>query len=214
MADELTSAPFAPATPNEPGQSQASPTAAPQQSPVVEQGQQTPSAPSKVNLYELPEFKEYQRTISKTMTDLQRKLQEQEQRQHDAVMAQMSPEQKLAYQLRLKDQELTQYRQTLEQQQIAQQRAADIDRLATWSGAPANIFEAAETYDDAVRLAFEYARQNTPAAREAAQQRQEANRVDLGVGGALAPEERKKAEAKAALDRGDSRAYFKMLLED
>lgn len=211
MADELTSQQTAPVTPNEPGQSQASAPVAPQQSPA-EQGQQTPQ--KSVNLYELPEFKEYQRQVSRTMTDMQRKLQEQEQRQHEAVMAGLSPEQKLAYQLQLKDREIQQYRQTFEQQQIDSQRAADIRNLSQWSGAPESVFAAAGSYDEAVRLAMEYARQNSPGAVAAQQQRLEANRVDLGVGKVLAPVDQKSAEAKVALDRGDTRAYFRMLLED
>lgn len=213
MADELTSVPVAPATPNEPGQSQASVPVAPQQSPSGEPGQQV-SEKKPVNLHELPEFRAYQSSVDKKLTALQQQLEAERRRQQEVTMAQMSPEQRTQYQLQLKDQEIAQYRQTLEQQQIAQQRAADIMRLSQWSGAPANIFEAAETYDDAVRLAMEYARQQSPQAQAAQQQRLEANRVDLGYSGPMTEADRRKAEAKAALDKGDSRAYFKLLLGD
>jgi hypothetical protein len=213
MADELTSQPIAPATPNEPGQSQASAPVAPQQSPGTEPGQQAPGK-SSVNLYELPEFKAYQQQVSRTMSDMQRKLQEQEQRQHEAVMASMSPEQKVEYQLRLKDQRIQQYETTFARIEEEKQRQKDIEELSRSSGAPTSIFAAATSYEEAVKLALEYARQNSPQAQAVQQQRLEANRVDLGTGGASTPEDRKRSAMRDELAKGNALAYYKMLLED
>jgi hypothetical protein len=214
MADELTSVPVAPAPSNEPGQAQASTPVAPQQTPSAEPGTQVSAEKKPVNLHEIPEFRKYQSEQDRKFAELQRQLQEQSRRQHEATMAQLSPEQRAQYQLQLKDQEINRLNMTLEQREIAERRAADIQRLSTLSGTPASVLEQADTYDQAVELALEYARQQTPQAQAAQQQRAEANRVDLGFGGAMTDADRRRAEQKAALDRGDSRAYFKLLLGD
>lgn len=211
MADELNSGQDAfGTTPNEPGDQTSAPVT-PQQSPV-EPGGQVSAEPKPVNLYELPEFKQYQSATDRRMAELQQKLAEQERRQHEAAMAQMTPEQRNQYQLQLAQQEIQQYRQTFQQMQEQQQRARDIAELSRLSGAPAKVFEAAETYEQATMLALEYARQNSPEALAARQQRQEANRVDLGSGAAVTADDRKLQAAREALRQGDSIAYFRELL--
>ncbi len=209
MADLLTSpAEVAPVTPNEPG-AQTSQTEAPQQTP--EQGTQTPT---KVNLQEFPEFREYQRQIGRTMTDLQQRAQALEQQQREAAMAQMTPEQRTQYQLQWQAQQIQNYQLELQRREQDVQRQKDIAELSRRSGAPASVFEAAETFEEATMLALEYARQHSPQALAQQAERQEANRVDLGTGTAVTAGDRKLQEARAALAQGDSRAYFRMLLED
>lgn len=212
MADELNSGQGAfGATPNEPGDQTSAPVT-PQQSPV-EQGGQASAEKQPVNLYELPEFKQYQSQTDRRMAELQQKLAEQERRQHEAAMAQMSPEQRTQYQLQLAQQQIQQYHAQFQTIQEQQQRAKDIAELSKLSGAPAKVFEAAENYEQATRLALEYARTHSPEALAAQQQRQEANRVDLGAGTSHTADERKVADARAALARGDAMTFYKSFFE-
>ena len=212
MADELNSGQGAfGTTPNEPG-GQTSAPATPQQSPV-EPGGQASAETKSVNLYELPEFKQYQSQQDRRLAQLQQKLAEQEQRQHEATMAQMSPEQRTQYQLQLAQQQIQQYHQRFQSLQEQEQRNKDIAELAKLSGAPAEVFSAAETYDQATRLALEYARTHSPATLAAQQQRQEANRVDLGSGTAHTVDERKVVAAREALARGDAMTFYKSFFE-
>jgi len=212
MADELNSGPGAfGTTPNEPG-GQTSAPATPQQSPV-EPGGQASAETKSVNLYELPEFKQYQSQQDRRLAQLQQKLAEQEQRQHEATMAQMSPEQRTQYQLQLAQQQIQNYHQQFQSIQEQKQRERDIAELAKLSGAPAEVFSAAETYDQATRLALEYARTHSPATLAAQQQRSEANRVDLGSGSAHTTDERKVIAAREALARGDAMTFYKSFFE-
>lgn len=212
MADELNSGQGAfGTTPNEPG-GQTSAPATPQQSPV-EPGGQASAETKSVNLYELPEFKQYQSQQDRRLAQLQQKLAEQEQRQHEATMAQMSPEQRTQYQLQLAQQQIQNYHQQFQSIQEQKQRERDIAELAKLSGAPAEVFSAAETYDQATRLALEYARTHSPATLAAQQQRSEANRVDLGSGTAHTVDERKVIAAREALARGDAMTFYKSFFE-
>lgn len=218
MADELnggvaTNAPNEPGapsqafgtTPNEPG-AQTSTPGTPQQSPE-------PGKSASVNWQDTPEFKQYQSKQDQRLAQLQQKLAEQEQRQHEVAMAQMSPEQRTQYQLGLAQQQLQNYQQQFRSIQEQNQRNADILELAKLSGAPAEVFAAAETYDQATRLALEYARTHSPGTLAAQQQRQEANRVDLGSGSTHTVDERKTAAAREALARGDAMTFYKSFFE-
>lgn len=218
MADELISGqvPVAPnepgtvgqafgSTPNEPGAQTSTPT--PQQLP--EQG-----TPAKVNWQESPEFKAYQSQQDKRIAQLQQQLAQQEQRQHEAAMAQMTPEQRTQYQLQLTQRQLQEYQRQLQVSEEQKQRDRDIQQLSKLSGAPADVFAAATTYEEATMLALEYARQHSPEALATAAQRREANQVDLGTGSAVSADDRRVAAAKAKLAEGDSIAYFTTLLSD
>jgi len=213
MADELTSA-FLASEPSTQGVEQAQTSSeAPQQSEPVAGSTQTPEK-KPVNLYELPEFKSYQAQVTKTMTQLQQQLQQFEASRHEQAMAGMDDLERRDYLLNLKEKELEAYRVQAQQAQIAQQRMQDIQKLSTMSGAPTTIFEAAETYDDAVRLAMEYMRTNGTAAQQAQVERAAANRVDLGGGKPLTPQEQRERTMTDLLKKGDTRSYFKMMLEE
>ena len=213
MADELTSA-FLASEPSTQGVEQAQISSeAPQQSEPVAGSTQTPEK-KPVNLYELPEFKSYQAQVTKTMTQLQQQLQQFEASRHEQAMAGMDDLERRDYLLNLKERELEAYRVQAQQAQIAQQRMQDIQKLSTMSGAPTTIFEAAETYDDAVRLAMEYMRTNGTAAQQAQAERAAANRVDLGGGKPPTPQEQRERTMADLLKKGDTRSYFKMMLEE
>jgi len=213
MADELNSGQGAfGTTPNEPG-GQTSAPVTPQQLPSTEPGNQASAEQKPVNLYEIPEFKQYQSQQDRRLAQLQQKLAEQEQRQHESAMAQMSPEQRTQYQLQLAQQQIQNYHQQFQTLQEQQQRQRDIAELSKLSGAPASIFEAAENYEQATRLALEYARTHSPANLAAQQQRQEANRVDLGSGSAHTVDERKVIAAREALRQGDAITFYKSFFE-
>lgn len=196
---------------SEQGQSQASETVdTAQTTPSVTT--QTSDAKPQVNLFESPEFRKYQASYDAQIARMQAEVQRLQAAQHEQAMSGMDDLERTQYQLKLKDQEVQQYRMTLQEQQIAAQKQADINRLSSMSGAPAAIFEAAETYDDAVKLALEYQRQNNEQARAAREQKLQANRVDLGGGGASTPVEREKTEAERLLKSGDSMGFYKLIL--
>lgn len=213
MADELiggvTSAPNEPGagsqafgnTPNEPGVSQ---TSAP--------APQSPEPAKPVNWQDSPEFKAYQSQQDKRVTELQQRLAAQEQRQHEIAMQSMNPEQRTQYQMQLLQQQNQQYQAYLQTMRGQEQKRKDIEELSKLSGAPADVLANAETYDQATRLALQYAREHSPASLEAQKAKQEANRVDLGAGVAHTADDRKAAAARDALAKGDASTFYKFAL--
>lgn len=213
MADELiggvasaTNEPGAPSqafgnTPNEPGGSQTS-------TPVP----QSPEPSKPVNWQDSPEFKAYQSQQDKRVTELQQRLAEQERRQHEIAMQSMSPEQRTQYQMQLLQQQNQQYQAYLQTMRDQEQKRKDIEELSKLSGAPADVLSQAETYDQATRLALQYAREHSPQAQAERQAKQEANRVDLGAGVAHTADERKAVAAREALAKGDATTFYKFAL--
>jgi DNA repair exonuclease SbcCD ATPase subunit len=202
MAEEPTSVDNAPATP-EPGQPQASEGTAPQSQPKQE----------KVNLFDLPEFKGYQAQFNRTVSGLQAELQQLRQAQAQATMSGMDDLEKANYLLQEKEREIAGYREAMEQQRIQQQRWQDVQSLSELSGAPTSVLQHAETYDEAVKLSIQWMKENGASAKEIKDAKAEANRVDLGNGGASTPQDRESRERQELLKRGDTRALFLKILE-
>jgi len=188
-------------TPNEPGGSQTS-TPAPQ----------TEQSKPVTNWQDSPEFRAYQSQQDKRVTELQQRLAQQEQRQHEIAMQSMSPEQRTQYQLQLQAQQLQQYQAQFQAMRDMEQKRKDIEELSKLSGAPADVLAQAETYDQATRLALQYAREHSPQALAERQAKQEANRVDLGAGVTHTADDRKAAAAREALAKGDANTFYKFAL--
>lgn len=201
MAEEQTSAQDASETSQE--QSQTSDNTAPQQ----------PAASSKINLQDLPEFKNYQAQFTRTVNGLQAELAQLRQAQQAARMEGMDELERANFLLQQKEEELTQYRQQMQQAQIAQQRFADLQNLASMTGAPMNVLDVAGTYDEAVKLSIQWMKENGATKQEIAAAKKEANAVDLGGGGASTPQDREARERAELLKSGNTRDYYKRLLE-
>jgi hypothetical protein len=201
MADEPTSEVNATETPN--GQPQSSEGTTPQSQPKQE----------KVNLFDLPEFKGYQAQFNRTVQGLQSELQQLKQQQTAAQMSGMDDLEKANFLLQQKEQEIQQYRTAMQQAQIEQQRQADLASLSEQSGAPLSVLQVAGTYDEAVKLTRAWMKDNGASKQEIAAAKAEANKVDLGGGGAVTPQDRDTKERTEMLKRGDTRSLFLKMLE-
>jgi hypothetical protein len=201
VAEEPTSEVNASETPS--GQPQTSESTAPQSQPKQE----------KVNLFDLPEFKGYQQQFNRTVSALQSELQQLKQQQTQAQMSGMDDLEKANFLLQQKEQEIAGYRQAMQQAQIEQQRQRDLQALAEDSGAPMGVLGVAETYDEAVKLALKWMKDNGATKAEIAEAKKEANAVDLGGGGAVTPQDRETKERNELLKRGDTRSLFMKMLE-
>jgi hypothetical protein len=202
VAEEPTSEVNASGTPEQ-GQPQTSEGTTPQSQPKQD----------RVNLFDLPEFKGYQAQFNRTVSSLQAELQQLRQAQVQAQMSGMDDLEKANYALQLKDQEIAQYRQSMQQQQIEVQRQADLATLSEDSGAPMGVLNVAGTYDEAVKLALKWMKDNGASKAEIAEAKREANQVDLGGGGAVTPQDRDTKERNDMLKRGDTKSLFMRMLE-
>lgn len=208
MADELTSAQDS-ASENPEGQTQTSAvTPAPQE--------QTPQnkPPEKVDLFKLPEFKGYQAQMNRTVSQLQNELAQLRQAQSAARMEGMDDLERANYLLQEKEAELNQVRAVLQNQQIQAQRWTDLSNLSQMTGAPMDVLNVAETYDDAVRLSVQWMKENGASAKEIKEAKAEANKVDLGGGKASTPQDRETRERAELLKAGNTKDYFLRILGD
>jgi hypothetical protein len=205
MADELTSGVNAPETPT--GQSQTS-----GEAPQI-QPKQEAEKPAKVNLHELPEFKGYQEQFNRTVGALKYELEQLKAERAQAAMSGMDDLEKANFLLQQKEQEIANYRQAMQQAQIEQQRQRDLQALAEDSGAPMNVLGVAETYDEAVKLALKWMKDNGATKKEIEEAKKEANSVDLGGGAANTPADRETRERHELLKKGDTRSLFLKMLE-
>jgi hypothetical protein len=201
VAEEPTSEVNASETPS--GQPQTSEGTAPQSQPKQE----------KVNLFDLPEFKGYQQQFNRTVSALQSELQQLKQQQTQAQMSGMDDLEKANFLLQEKEREIAGYRQAMQQAQIEQQRQRDLQALAEDSGAPMGVLGVAETYDEAVKLALKWMKDNGATKKEIEEAKKEANSVDLGGGGAVTPQDRETRERHELLKKGDTRSLFMKMLE-
>jgi DNA repair exonuclease SbcCD ATPase subunit len=205
MAEELTSVGNASAPPE--GQVQTSEGTAPQtQTPTNGQA-------AKVNLFELDEFKGYQAQFNRTVSALQEEIKQLRAAQQQAAMSGMDDLERATFLLQEKDRELAELRQAMERQVVAQQRWQDITELSTLTGAPTNVLDKARSYEEAVKVAIQYMRDHGATAKEIREAKTEANKVDLGGGGAVTPEDREVTERRELLKRGDTKGLFLKILE-
>jgi predicted RNase H-like nuclease (RuvC/YqgF family) len=178
-----------------------------QQTPKQDAGKQT------VNLRDLPEFKGYQEQFQRTVSHLNAELQQLKQERAQMQMSGMDDLEKANYLLQQKDQEIAQFRQAMQQQQIEVQRQADLAALSEQSGAPMSVLNVASTYDEAVKLTLAWMKDNGASKAEIAEAKREANQVDLGGGGAVTPQDRYTKERNELLKSGDTRKLFMQMLE-
>lgn len=201
MADEQTS--VADASENPEGQTQTSVEQTPPQQPQA----------NKVDLFTLPEFKGYQAQVTRTINTLQTELQQLKQAQTAARMEGMDELEQATFLLQQKDEELAEARKELQRQEMMQQRWRDLQELSELTGAPVSEMAEATKYDDAVKAAIKWMKENGATAKEVREAKQEANRVDLGGGAASTPTDRAAKERQELLKAGDTRKLFLQMLE-
>lgn len=217
MAEDTTSdvASEAPST------EQAQPTSpAPQSQPAV-----PASAPAEkpVNLFELPQFREYQSAQSRREQERERAYQQQQQqmaaRLKELETRDLSDEQRLAYEVRERDEyiaRLEQERQVrLERENLERQKFEDLRLLSEATGVPMQDLFEAQDRNHAAQLAKQKLQarlnQRTPEQEQAVR---EAMRPDLGSGARTpAASERSKALQKH-LKEGNSYAFYERILKD
>ena len=232
MSEELTSglgASPAPSPDGEKAQATSVETPQPQTTAPPEAGQaQTQTAPSQqqtqqtqadkpINLYSIPEFRQYQATQERRAAELQKKLAEYEAQLEQATMAGLDDFQRAQYQAEKykrtageREQQLAEMQQQIQYQQMLAQRQADIAALAQEFGVPADTLENARTYDEARYMAqARKLEQELEQVRQ--QQRAVTNRTDIGGGRANTPADRMDTEFDKAVKAKDPFAYVSLL---
>lgn len=181
------------------------------QSEAVSTG--TTQTPAKVNLFELPEFKDYQKATSRTMTQLQQQLQHMQAQVREREMAGLDETEQAKYRMRELEQQVQSYEAEREQQRIAWQRQQDLQKLSEKSGTPVSALNVAQTYDEAVEIAFAYQATNGRSAVKQAAASNAANRVDLG-GASSTPATRKEERLNQAMKSRNAYDFVRATLED
>lgn len=175
----------------------------------------SPVAPSsgadKVDLFALPEFKEFQRQQNQQLDAMRQQLtayQRQQQQFEQERLAQMTPQEQLEYRLRQQETQLQQYQSYVAALQEQEQRRKDLDELSRKTGAPIKVLDVATKYDEAVEIAINWMRQNAPAVVAAQQAKVEANKPDVGAGAIPTTDEQDKIIRQGLLREGKTKEYM------
>lgn len=173
--------------------------------------------PSKVNLYELPEFRQYQSSVSRQVEEERQRRLALEKQVEQERLAKMNDYQKEKYfrqQAEARAQELEQ-RLALNELRDAKQR--DLKSLSDLTGAPLDIFDGVESLVDANMVAMKWMKENSEKQikerLKAALDAREANQPDTGGGAprpTLTPREEKFQQAAS---NRNATAYVAALLE-
>lgn len=168
-----------------------------------------------VNLYQIPEFQNYQRSMDQKIAALQRQASAAEQRAHTQAMAGMDEFERTKYERDLAVNRANELASALEQRDLMQDRYNRISALSQETGVPIATLNEAQTPDDLAMLVARYTKENlskTITERvEEEKQRSKANAVDLGGGKASTTESRHEAALREAYKNGDSVAYIRLL---
>lgn len=204
MAEELTSG--AGASPSPTGQ-----TATSGAQPQSASDTQTPS---KVNLQDIPEFREYQRQVSQTITQLQREQAKIAEEREAAKLAGMDDYDRQQYQAEKYRKEAEELKTKLEMRELAAARQRDIDELHQKYGIPKKHLERASSYQAAEEMAKEFAADIESGVKRKVQEREEKlsrNEPDMGGGRHISG---KAAALQQAIQKKDSNSFYRTLLSD
>lgn len=182
----------------------------------------TPAKPQEaerkpVNLFEVPEFRNFQAAV---IAPMQRELQELRNFRKQAETANLDPEEKLQYDYKELQQQYEYERAERARLQAEQQKAQDLAMLSKEFGAPREVLESAETYTDARLKAMEwkYQREIEQLRRGAQPQADEGPRYQapqVELGGSRPPTTRQQWEnmVQEARQRGDTTAYYRLMMQ-
>ena len=198
--DDLTNDVAESTGPSDEGQSQES--ASPSQS--TPESVQT-SGTGRVNLFELPEFREFQSKVDRDRSETQRQLAETQRQAAEAAarlreyqLSGMDDIQRQQYELQEAKSQLSAIQR---QAQVQSARNTDIENLSQLFGVPRQALEAAENYADALKISAEYSKQQAKQQAKAQAERAENNAVDIGGAGSLPKGRTSQAMAQAGKDK-------------
>jgi len=170
-----------------------------------------PQKPAKVNLFDLPEFRNVQSQWSKQYSEMQKLAQENARQLRDLQLQKMTEADRVQFELDEARAQLNAILQEQEQasqrQLMAQAKQRDLERLSTLSGLTVEDLSEASTYDEAMDMAV-----------KAATKRQSSAEGDAGstpyipTGRTATPTSRQEALLNDALKAKDGRAYWKAML--
>jgi len=194
--------------------------------PATAQVVAQPTAPSKINLDESPEFHkwkaEYDRKLRDQEQNYQAMLARQAQELKQRTIAEMDDYQRLEYELNETRQREQSAYQRLQEIEVEQAKMRVLREVSTEMGVPVEAIADAADVADAWRLAAIKQRelqQQREQSRQAEENRRvaeragkyEANRVDLGSGSPVPTNDWERTYL-AAKGRKDSRSLFKLAL--
>lgn len=173
----------------------------------------TPTAPPKVNLFELEDFKKYQAATQRQIAERDKRMAEQQALLDQYATANMDDFQRTQYEgekaKRLAADYQAQLAEVQEQMRKTQenmQRDADLRVIAGQYGIDPKELSDVRTYEEAkYRAEAAYWRQ------KAAPNNNPANQPDLGGGRASTPTSRRDQEAAKAFKSGDPVAYLRAM---
>ena len=180
----------------------------------------------RVNLDELPEFRQFKSATDKRIAEMERRHQAQlaqaqaaEQAARQRQLATLDPEERTAYELEEARREAAYYREQAQQVQVLEANRNALQGIADNTKVPVDALMEAESPDHAWSIAWEYnekkaqeATKETEEAKRAREQKRAANKVDLGGGKAPATSDLDKELAQAFKD-GDVPRYMRLLRE-
>jgi len=181
----------------------------------------TPAKPQEaerkpVNLFEVPEFRDFQRAV---VSPMQRELQELRNRIKQAETANLDPEERLQYEYKDLQQQLEFERSERARLQTERQRETDLAALSREYGVPRAALETAESFQDAKMKAIELKyQQEIEQLRRGPQSQDDGPRYQapqVEVGGSRLPTTRQQWEHQVAeaKQRGDTTAYYRLMMQ-
>lgn len=185
---------------------------------LPEQGKETAAPPKekKVNLYELPEFREYQSVMTRKQQELERRANELAARERETKMARMNDLEKQRFLANEANERAAALEQRIQYMQAVQQRDADIEALSKKTGAPRDMLAAAATYIEATELAVEWVAQNADKTVKekvkAALDAQKANQPDLGGGAPKTPLSPQEERIQVARNQRNAKDFVAAIL--
>ncbi len=172
------------------------------------------SQSERVNLFEIPEFRNYQAQMNRQIAEMQRRSQETQQELHAARMAQMDDLEKANYTSQQYQQSYEQLLEQNERQQLEWQRWQTLNELSQKTGVPIEQLQGAATPKEAYEIAIAGMMTQTEALANARAaelaQRIEANRPDLGMGSTTD----KQTTLRRAIADKDTRSFYKELFSE
>lgn len=206
MAEEATSQAALPEAPTESQDS----------SGQAEQTSSETPATRKVNLFELDEFKDVQRSWQTKLSERDQTI-AQLQQQLNQLEDKIAPNDYARLENRLKrvEQERNAYVQQLQQMQqqqaIEAERQAALTDIAKEFGVSKADLESARDYKEAVKLAVKAQAQRSAEKQKEQAERTAANRPDVGGGKTLTSDDRYEKALDDAMKRGDAVAYVRLI---
>lgn len=195
----------------------------PPTSPVAPE-RQPEARPSKINLDELPEFRNFKSEQDKRFAAMEKAHREQlaaeaqrrqwyEQQLEQTQTSGMSEMEKLQYQNQKLQRQLQEREQRIQQEEINRARYTALQTISEATGAPMDLLWQAEDPNEAWKLGATYLKTQAaaPVIQQQQQEKRERNAVDTGAGASITANDWD-ATADKLLKQKNSQGYIKHLL--